>query len=245
MLNGHPAYPGGRRWRSRSYLIAVAACAAVLVGACTSPEAGDPTADVDPDDREAFAALAREGVAGRSRVSYRGEVEGDETREIEELIVAEDPPRRSVRYTLDGQRVFLLFEAEGDVVACATPGEPCVRLGGVPEGLAAGGALGPLFRWGPGGRRAWDPEELEAYAGQGRTEIAGRAGVCAQWQPAEQEDTTVQACLAEDSGVLLSASWVGPDGERGLVEATEVGEADREDFEPTGEVQDLPARGDD
>lgn len=223
--------------------IAAGLVLAVVAVACNGN--GDPGADDGPDrdavaiDASEFAQVGAQALDTRVKVTYEVTAGGEGETQIQRMTLSQDPPRRSIRYEVGGETSLLIEPGDGAVIVCGGgSGQPCVRFADETGFAGAGAAfMTPLFQSMEAYREL---EELPGYVSRGRTTIAGRSALCASWNPPFAQGTTYEQCLDAETGIGLSWRYEVP-GE-GLLgfEAVEFGEPSDADFEPTGEVQELP-----
>lgn len=231
-------------------LLSLIAVAALLLAACG--DGSDGTGDATPDEPTDEAttptqateqmtsepAAQAEAVPAPSepvKVTYR--MTGDGADQLEQITLSWDAPRYAMIFE-DGK----LIVSEDETVFCDAAGEGCFRMSAEGGAGPMAGALGPFFGF---TSALQEGQELPGATVTGEEEIAGRTATCATYDAA-QYDPSLQGeaeyCYDPDSGVLLRWSATDESGTQTL-EATEVGEPDPSDFEPTGPVQDMPGGG--
>ncbi len=223
---------------------AAAVTLGLLVAACNGN--GDPGADTEPDrdavaiEASEFAEVGSRALDTQVKVDYEVTAGGEGgDAQIERMTLAQDPPRRSVRFEVAGETSLLIEPGDDSVIVCGGgSGQPCVRFADETGFAGAGAAfMTPLFQSMEAYREL---DDLPGYVSRGRTTIAGRSAMCASWNPPFADGSTYEQCLDAETGIGLSWRFEMP-GE-GLLgfEAVEFGEPSDADFEPTGEVQELP-----
>lgn len=200
----------------------------------TDEEAASDGADDASEESDASATAAFAGPREPVRITYRMTGASD----IDELTLAWDPPRFAMLFE-EGK---VILDEDGTIF-CDAAGEACFRLGADAGGGQMAAGVGPFMGF---ASALQDGEELPGATVTGEAEIAGRTATCATYDAAEY-DASLQGeaeyCYDPEAGVLLRWSATDAQGTTQTLEAVEVGEPDAQDFEPTGEVQEMPGMG--
>ncbi len=208
-------------------LLVLSAC-----GGDRPPPKAAPT-EASTRDSVAFRDLGRKGAAAKMKVVYRvtedAEISSD-------LVVAQDPPRRSFRLNDGTDDTLLIATQAGDFIACSR--DACFRLPGLGAAAGAAGAafLGPLTE-------AFDAfasrPDLPGFSAQGERKIAGRTTICAAWKP-DFAPEGFEQCLDKETGIALAYLLTAEEGVTRL-EATSVAQPADADFTPTLPVEEIPS----
>lgn len=135
----------------------------------------------------------------------------------------------------EGSEAFKIIEpGDGTTISCS--GDSCFESEGTQGGSMADAFIAPFTAF---SSFITEAEDLPGFATSGSRTLAGRAATCASWS---YFGASSEVCIDNETGLTLLWS-TGAEGESLTWEVTELGEPTDEDFEPTGEVQQLPASG--
>lgn len=136
-----------------------------------------------------------------------------------------------------------MIVTEEGTVFCDAAGEGCFRMGSSQQGGQMAGGMGPFFGF---ATALHEGEQLPGATTTGEAEIAGRTASCATYDAADYDPSLqgeAEYCFDPGSGLMLRWSGTDSEGNTQTVEATEIGDPDPSDFEPTGPVQEMPQGG--